>query len=103
MIGVSITLKIKNEEKEKKFLEVFQKALESIHLIEGLKEFQASKVIGKPLTYHIFSLWEREEDIEKWLSNPYYKDYIRKGGEELFESFTSFRWKPIKEPKIIKY
>lgn len=103
MIGVSITITLKNEEKEKEFLQIFQKALENINIIEGLKEFQASQVIGKPYTYHVFSLWESEENIEKWLSNPYYKDFIRKNSEELFESFISYRWKPIREPKIINY
>ncbi len=103
MIGVSITITLKNKEKEKKFLQIFQKALENINIIEGLKEFQASQVIGKPYTYHVFSLWESEEYIEKWLSNPFYKEFISKSSEDLFESFISHRWKPIKEPKIIKY
>lgn len=103
MIGVSITLTLKDEKREKIFLEIFEKALEKVNLIPGLIEFQASKVIGKPHTYHVFSLWESEEKIEEWLSNPLYREAIRKNSEDLIKIFKSYRWKPIREPKVLNY
>ncbi len=102
MVGVSITITLKDEEKEKIFLEIFQRALEKVNFIPKLKEFQASKVIGKEFTYHVFMLWEDEDAIEEWLSNPTYKEIRRKGREDLIKEFISYRWKPIKEPRVIK-
>lgn len=99
MIGVSISLTLKDQECEKAFLEIFQKALEKISSIEGLLEFIPSKVIGKDYSYHIFSLWESEDAIEKWLSNPAYKAIREKSKIELIKNFISYRWMPLREPK----
>ena len=98
MIGVSITVMLKGEEEEKKFLSAFTKAMEHIDKIPGLTKFKAAKVIGEDFSYHVFSVWESEDAIEGWLTFPAYRDVIRKGGEELMASFESYRWEPVRDP-----
>ena len=99
MIGVSITLTLKGQEEEERFLALFTRAMEHLDSIEGLKEFRAAKVIGQDHMFHIFSIWQSEEAIEAWLNFPAYRDVIQKGGEGLVASFESYRWKPVREPR----
>ncbi|MEJ5166117.1 MAG: antibiotic biosynthesis monooxygenase family protein [Thermoanaerobaculia bacterium] len=102
MIGISITVTLKDAEKERTFLEIFQEALKYLDKIEGLKDFKAAKIIGVDHSYHIFSLWESEEKVEKWLNNPNYKE-IRKNSHDLIKEFVSYRWSPLREPKILSF
>lgn len=102
MIGVSITVTLKDEEKERIFLEIFQEALKYIDKIQGLKEFKAAKIIGIDHSYHIFSLWESKEKVEEWLNNPKYKE-IRKESHNLIKEFVSYRWIPLGEPKKLNF
>lgn len=102
MIGVSITVTLKDEEKERIFIEIFQQALKHLDKIPGLLDFKAAKIIGKEYSYHIFSLWESEEKVEEWLNNPNYKE-IRKESHNLIKEFVSYRWIPLGEPKKLNF
>lgn len=100
-IGVSITVTLKGKEEETSFLQAFQKALPYVDKIPGLLEFDAFKAIDKPFTYHLCTLWEDESSIEAWLAHPVYREEIRKGKDTLIRFFKSYRWQPLRAPKII--
>ena len=99
MIGFSMTITLKGKKEEEKFYALWERAMENIHNVQGLQETVTAKVLDKKFTYHMFSLWNSEEDIETWLHNPVYHEVIRKQGDALIESFVSYKWEPIRPRK----
>lgn len=91
----TLTVTLKDDAAEQTFVTAFAKALEATQSFPGLESLVAAKVLGAERTYHLHTVWESDEAMNAWQSNPGYSSVRDAFDASLVSAIDIARWTSI--------